>query len=101
MKSPKRKDNKVEVEEANEEEKSTPITVEGEERKEIPIVREPSPIKAYMLPIPLTSIITKEEGTQVVCQVREGLQEVAHQYSFCKYISINVQLCQISEGNSF
>lgn len=46
VKMPKRKDKEIEVEEANKKEKSTPFTLEKEERKETPV-----PIKAYVPPI--------------------------------------------------
>lgn len=49
---PDRKDKEIEVEEAHDEKKAVPIEKEDDERKENSTVRSPSPIKAYVPPIP-------------------------------------------------
>lgn len=92
---PKRKDKEIEVEEANKKEKSTPFTLEKEERKETPV-----PIKAYVPPIYFFQRLQKKAG-QAICQFHRSFQEVTYKHPFCRYISTTAQLCQISKENSF
>lgn len=81
-----RKYKEVEVEEADIEEISAMITREEEERKEIPIMRSPSPIRAYVPPISFPQYCGNEVG-QAVCQACGGFQEIVHKYALCRHIA--------------
>lgn len=57
-----RKENKVEIEEIVKGGKFAPITVDNKERKEMPIVRAPNLIKAYLLPILFSQELQKKKS---------------------------------------
>ncbi|XP_022875578.1 uncharacterized protein LOC111394019 [Olea europaea var. sylvestris] len=81
VKKPERKDKEVMVEEARKEVKSEPLTNEEDERKDTFTVKAPSPVKAYVPPIPFPQMLQRKKLDK----------------QFTKYNSPNARLCKILE----